>query len=211
MQQQSSNPQVPPQIVPREHILVVPRDRLFGMLEAWHGLKTDSFNELFGIITEHQEFHPRDLMETNPAYKQIIPYLVFSHNERYFLMQRQATASEQRLKNKYSLGIGGHVRKEDLQATDIMGWAQREFNEEVHYEGTYTVKPLGILNDDSNAVGQVHLGLVLLIEGTSESISIRSELKSGSLYSLKECEGFYPHMESWSQFVCDTLKGLSTF
>ena len=27
-------------------------------------------------------------METDPTYKQIIPYLIFVHNNRYFLMQR---------------------------------------------------------------------------------------------------------------------------
>ncbi len=205
MQQQSQQPTTP-FATHDELILVVKRDKLFENRPAWHGLTASSFDDLLQVITQHQEFHPRSLMETDLTYKQIIPYLVFTHGGRYFLMQRQAHASEQRLKNKYSLGIGGHVRKEDLSATDIMGWAQREFNEEVNYEGTYTVKPLGILNDDCNAVGKVHLGLVLLIEGTSENISIRSELKSGFLYSLKECETFYPLMEDWSQHVFKVLK-----
>lgn len=205
MQQKNISTQSPHAITD-EHILVVKREKLFYNRPAWHGLSTENFDVIFYHISEHQEFHPRSLMETDPTYKQIIPYLVFTHKGTFFLMQRQAHASEQRLKNKFSLGIGGHVRKEDLTATDIMGWAQREFNEEVHYDGTYTVKPLGILNDDSNAVGQVHLGLVLLIEGTTEKISVRSELKSGSLYTLKECEGFYPQMEGWSQFVFDALK-----
>ncbi len=189
-----------------EHILVVRREYLFPQDDAWHGLNTSSFDELFGVIKAHQEFHPRSLMETDPTYKQIIPYLVFTHEGKYFLMQRQAKASEQRLKSKYSLGIGGHIRQEDLAATDIMGWAEREFNEEVQYDGTYTVKPLGILNDDSNPVGQVHIGFVLLIEGHSGSISIKSELKSGELYSLTECKSFYPNMERWSQMVFDALK-----
>ena len=189
-----------------EHILVVKREYLFPKDTAWRGLNTTSFDELCTVIKKHQEFHPRSLMETDPTYKQIIPYLVFMHDERYFLMQRQAQASEQRLKNKYSLGIGGHIRQEDITSTDIMGWAEREFNEEVHYEGTYTVSPLGILNDDSNPVGQVHIGLVLLIEGHSAAISIKSELKSGELYTVEECKKFYPHMEAWSQMVFDQIR-----
>lgn len=206
--QQKNISQQSPLVTPDEHILVVKREKLFETRPAWHGLSTTDFDEVFQHISAHQEFHPRSLMETDPTYKQIIPYLVFTHQGRFFLMQRQAHASEQRLKNKFSLGIGGHVRKEDLSATDIMGWAQREFNEEVHYEGTYTVRPLGILNDDTNAVGQVHVGLVLLIEGTTEKISVRSELKSGSLYSIQECEEFYPQLEGWSQFVFAAIKEL---
>jgi predicted NUDIX family phosphoesterase len=189
-----------------EDILVVKRSILFSKRPAWQGLDADSLPELIQLITEHREFHPRSQMEVDRRYKQIIPYLVFTHNGRYFLMQRQAHASEQRLKNKFSLGIGGHVRKEDLQTTDIMGWAQREFEEEIAYQGTYTVKPLGLLNDDSNAVGEVHLGLVLLLEGSTDSISVRSELKSGSLYSIDECKDYYPQMESWSQYVFNALQ-----
>ncbi len=189
-----------------ESILVVRRSALFKDIKAWHGLNKEGFNDLFEVIKANQEFHPRSIMETDPTYKQIIPYLVFTHDEKYFLMQRQSEASEQRLKNKYSLGIGGHIRQEDLEATDIMGWAEREFNEEVQYIDSYTVTPLGILNDDSDPVGQVHIGFVLLVQGTSSSISIKSELKSGELHTLSECKEYYPHMEGWSQMVFDALK-----
>ncbi len=206
MQEQSQSPKITPQASHDERILVVRREILFAHAGAWQGLNTSSFDELLPLIKAHQEFHPRSLMETDPTYKQIIPYLVFTHKNKYFLMQRRDQASEQRLKNKYSLGIGGHIREEDITSTDIMGWAKREFHEEVHYEDTYTVKPLGILNDDSNPVGQVHIGFVLLIEGSTDTISIASELKSGHLYTLEECETFYPQMEAWSQVVFETLK-----
>ncbi len=192
-----------------EQILVVKRSILFDDIEPWHGVNSTAFDQLFTLVEQHQEFHPRSLMEQDPTYKQIIPYLVFRHNDTYFLMQRQAKASEQRLKSKYSLGIGGHIRKEDLTHADIMSWAEREFNEEVSYTGSYTVTPLGILNDDSDAVGQVHIGFVLLVEGQSSDIAIKSELKSGALYTLEECGAFYPHMETWSQMVFDLIKSAS--
>ena len=145
-------------------------------------------------------------METDPSYKQIIPYEVFTFNDRYFLMQRQAKASEQRLKNKFSLGIGGHIRQEDMTTASIFDWANREFHEEVNYNDMIEIQTIGVLNDDSNPVGQVHLGLVLLITGSSPNIAIKSELKSGQLLSLQELEPFYDRMETWSQMVCDFLK-----
>lgn len=187
-----------------EHILVVKRDALFPLV-AWQGLQEVTNSHFMDIVHAKKEFLPRSLMEQDPTYKQIIPYLVFQHGDRYFLMQRQAKATETRLQNKYSLGIGGHIRQEDIAGDDIAAWARREFEEEVSYNGNYTVQLIGILNDDSNAVGQVHIGFIYLLTGDSEHISVKEELKSGTLLSLEECEKFYDSMESWSQIVFDYL------
>ncbi len=156
-----------------ESILVVKRSVLFSQ-GSWQGLKQTNIEDFSRLVYLEKEFHPRSLMETDVRYKQIIPYLIFTHNNSYFLIQRQSTAGEQRLKSKYSLGIGGHIRKEDLISGDIMKWAQREFNEEVSYSGSYSISSLGLLNDDSSPVGEVHLGCVLLLTGNSSQISIKS-------------------------------------
>lgn len=189
-----------------EHILVVKREHLFRNIHAWHGLEEVDFEKYLQIITEKKEFLPRSLMETDFNYKQIIPYLVYTHNNKFFLMQRKSTASENRLANKLTLGIGGHIRQEDMTDSSLFSWALREFHEEVHYEGNIAVKPLGILNDDSNDVGKVHIGFVLLLQGDSANISVKSELKSGTLLSLSECVAQRENMESWSQFVIDFLQ-----
>lgn len=191
--------------IPDEHILVVKRDTLFPE-GAWQGLKTINPESYLELIHQNKEFLPRILMEQDPAYKQIIPYLVFKHADTYFLMQRKKKASETRLQSKYSLGIGGHIREEDMENATLIDWAQREFEEEVAYSGSLRISPLGILNDDSNPVGQVHIGFVFLIEGDSNAISVKEELHSGALYTLDECEEFYPHMESWTQIIFKHLK-----
>ena len=157
-----------------EHILVVNRSHLFVAEEqAWHGLKEVNFEHYLHIINHKKEFHPRSVMETNPTYKQIIPYLIFEHNNNYFLMQRKSDASETRLRNKLTLGIGGHIRQEDLQEDSLFAWATREFHEEVAYAGNLTVKPLGIINDDSDDVGKVHIGFAFLLSGDSPTIAIK--------------------------------------
>lgn len=188
-----------------EQILVVKRAVLLKD-DVWHGLNQGNTTSYIETINTHKEFLPREHMETNPLYKQIIPYLIFKHNDRYFLMQRKAKASEQRLKNKYTLGIGGHIRKEDMTSNDIFAWARREFDEEIAYSGSCTITPLGLLNDDSNEVGKVHIGLILLLEGDSAAITVRSELASGQLLTLQECAQYYDAMESWSQILFDYLK-----
>ena len=188
-----------------EQILVVRRTHLFATEEAWHGLKEVNFDHYLHIINHKKEFHPRSIMETNPAYKQIIPYLIFKHDNNYFLMQRRSDSSETRLRNKLTLGIGGHIRQEDMKEESLFAWATREFHEEVNYAGNVTVKPLGIINDDSDDVGKVHIGFAFLLVGDSPEISIKSELKSGVLMPLAECVPQKECMESWSQFVVDVL------
>lgn len=187
-----------------ENILVVKTNTLFAN-GSFQGISTQT-QAFLDIINCHKEFKPRPAMEEDPSYKQIIPYLLFKHEDRYFLMQRKSTSSEQRLKNKYSLGIGGHMRQEDMgQNATIFDWAKREFEEEIDYSGKLTISTLGVLNDDSNPVGQVHLGLVLLLEGDSSEIKIRSELKSGQLVTSIECHKFYQDLESWSQIIFDAF------
>src|SRR5271156_3543584 len=92
-----------------ELILVVKRSLLVPD-QGFQGLQRGDCNAYLEIIKEHQEFLPRALMEQNPAYKQIIPYLIFKYNDHYFLMQRHHKASEVRLQNLFTLGIGGHIR-----------------------------------------------------------------------------------------------------
>ncbi len=188
-----------------ELILVIKR-ALFKDIDTWHGLQAVDYAPYAELIHDHKEFLPRSQMEMDPVYKQIIPYLVFTHENKYFLMQRQAKATETRLQSKYSLGIGGHIRQEDIQGSDLTVWARREFDEEVTFKGNYTIEPLGILNDDSNEVGKVHIGFVFLLHGDSADIQVQSELKSGTLLSLDECMNFYDSMETWTQIIVDFLK-----
>lgn len=196
-----------------EQVLVVKREIIFKNVNAWHGVYSKDSSEFLKLIEQEKEFIPREKAEVDASYKQIIPYLIFTHDNKYFLMQRRSEASEQRLKNKLSLGIGGHIRLEDLvqdnsqdSKDSIVNWAKREFDEEINYSGNYSVKPVGIVNDDTNPVGEVHLGFVFLLIGDSNKISVKSELKSGELLTKEECLERYNSMETWSQLVFDLIK-----
>ncbi len=186
-----------------ESILVLKREHLFPDGD-WSGIKHVDFDRYLKLVQQHQEFIPRGLAEEDITYKQIIPYLIFRHNDLYFLMQRKGSSSEQRLASKYSLGIGGHLREEDMKGSSIIEWAQREFDEEICYNGSVTITPLGILNSEATPVDQVHIGFVLLLEGDSADISIRSELQSGELVHLSVCKE--KDLEGWSRFVVEFLE-----
>lgn len=193
-----------------EKILVVKRENLFQD-DEFQGFKPIThFSDIQQRIVQHKEFLWRSEMETNLAYKQIIPYMLFKHHNSFFVMKRRDDASEKRLASKYSIGIGGHVREEDLQQIDLAGWAMREFHEEVEYDGALRILPLGIINDDSNDVGKVHIGFVFLLLGSSDKISIKDEHKDGFLCSLSDLELLHNDMESWSQLIVQYLKNISS-
>ena len=205
---QNQNQVVTNNHIPIEDILVVPTKVLFAH-DTWQGIRgLDQLDlaKYVDLIQTNSLFLPRPQMEQDLVYKQIIPYLVFKYEERYFLMQRASGASENRLRNKFSLGIGGHIRAEDMQGNSIFDWARREFSEEVNYDGSLKIEMLGVLNDDSNEVGQVHLGLVMILTGNSDQISVSSELKSGQLLTLDECLAYEDQMENWSKLVFNYLK-----
>lgn len=191
----------------QEPILVVKRSVLMDQ-EPWKGIKPVCFDEIALLIQQNREFLPRGLMEEDPIYKQIIPYIVFEYEDRYFLMKRKADATEKRLASHYTVGIGGHIRQEDMSDDSIASWAQREFHEEIEYKDPYKVDVIGLVNDDFISVGQFHIGLVLVFKGTSQNISIKSELQEGSLVPLEECMHFYKDMETWSQLILQYLLDL---
>ncbi|OGY08400.1 MAG: dCTP deaminase [Candidatus Blackburnbacteria bacterium RIFCSPHIGHO2_01_FULL_43_15b] len=198
-----------------EKVMVVSRSDMFS-LGGWHGLKTDDVRKYINLISKKHKFILRSEAEDDPRWQQIIPYLIFENSGKYFVMQRRGDHSDRRLANKFSIGIGGHINLKDIKGSkgdkgvkgvNIMDWASREFEEEVDYAGKYKAEFLGLINDDTNDVGLVHVGLIIRILGDSNNISIRDEHKLGKLESLSNVGLHYRHMETWSQIVYDFLKG----
>lgn len=186
-----------------EQVLVIPAK--VAVPKNWTGIKKWGLSKFPEVIRQYGIFKRREDVEHDPAFKQVIPYLVFKHKNKYFLMQRTDEA-DSRLKNMFSLGIGGHVNKQDLNGESVMDWAKREFKEEVNYLGDFKTIPLGLLNDDSNEVGRVHLGYVLILDGDSNGITIKDEHRSGELVTLTQLNKVYNKMENWSKLVVDYLK-----
>ena len=187
-----------------ERVMVVSRNDLFAN-GIWHGLKSDNLPKYVNTINSKHKFLARGEVEVDARWQQIIPYLVFEHEGRIFLMRRKGEHTDKRLANKYSIGIGGHINRRDMNGQGLMGWARREFSEEIDYEGNYKANFLGIINDDSNDVGLVHAGLVIHLVGDSDKIKVRDEHKSGDLVSLSELSRVYKNMETWSQIIYDYL------
>jgi predicted NUDIX family phosphoesterase len=187
-----------------EKILVVPRAKLFAGMEAPQGFGTEGLAQLVERIRDFHEFADRKAAEEDPSLKQIIPYMVLVSDTKAFLMRRFDNQDEERLRNLYSLGVGGHINPaEDAGETDIlMAGLQRELGEEVAIAGSFELEPVGYINDETNAVGQVHFGLAYKVIVQGEAAEVREkDIMSGSFVSVEELQSAYPEMETWSQIV----------
>jgi predicted NUDIX family phosphoesterase len=198
---------------PVEFVLVVPRARLFDDRYP-HGFEpfADGDRERFlARVREHGFFVERRHAEREPMLKQVIPYALFERDGALFLMRRLAKGGEARLHGLLSVGVGGHINPVDGAEDALEAGLRREVEEEVEVEGGWDARALGVLNDDSTAVGAVHFGLVYRVRpGGAVRVRERDALK-GSFVPRAEvmrtlAEG-RDRFESWSALLLDGLGG----
>jgi predicted NUDIX family phosphoesterase len=188
-----------------EEILVVPRADLFWQ-GPFRGVRTSDLDEYLVRVQRHGQFQRRGDVEADPGLKQIIPYLVVRSGGRVMLFQRTRAGGEDRLHGLYSIGVGGHVARTDVvgAADAVAQGLRRELQEELTVGGEWSARLVGVLNDDDNAVGQVHFGLVHVVDVPSGAVAIReTDRLTGRLATLEEVAAAYPAMETWSQLVVD--------
>jgi predicted NUDIX family phosphoesterase len=185
-----------------EQVMVVEREALQSVLVE-RGLVQDGTDDVFDVIVERHFFIDRPTAEVSPQYKQIIPYVVIRHGDRYFLLQRTPKQTESRLHHKLSLGIGGHINPD---TPDLLEGLQKELDEEVTVGGDYDLTFVGILNDDTTDVGRVHLGAVYVLDAATDDVRVReTEKMTGRWVPRTELAGHREAMESWSQIVYDAF------
>jgi predicted NUDIX family phosphoesterase len=197
-----------------ENILVVKRE-LLEKLGMFQGLCFEVERYLPALLArENNFFTPRPPAETNPSLKQIIPYVLIVHGNQVFHYVRGKKAGEQRLVAKGSLGIGGHMNDGDegLFALDDAAYniaVQREVNEEVFLESPYTNHVVALLNDDSNEVGKVHLGVVHIFRLQEPNVRKReSVITESGLLPIEELRTRRDALETWSQLCLDGIDRL---
>src|SRR5437588_11435380 len=199
---------------PIENILVIRRS-LFDELGSFHGLNFEPEKYLKAILSRGSNFFiPRPEAESNPAYKQIIPYalIVFQNTVLHYV--RGKKAGEQRLIAKGSIGIGGHMNETDesLFAMDEHAYragVEREVNEEIKIDAAFEDEIVALLNDDSTEVGQVHLGIVHIFKLKEPKVQKREAMITGLTFLTKEeLMSRRESLESWSQICLDSLDRL---
>lgn len=204
-----------------EQIIVVKRSALFGDGPeedlVFQGTEKDRtrVETLSKRIAGHYEVMRRGDAENNPAYKQPIPYAVIRKGDDFFTYKRLGGGGEERLHGKMSLGVGGHMNQvpeaKDF-ASVLAENLQRELNEELVIKGgdEMTIRTVGLINDDANDVGKVHIGVLAMIDlPLSAQVEVREKDKLEGKWlkidALSEDE-VYQRLESWSAFAVDTLQ-----
>jgi predicted NUDIX family phosphoesterase len=197
-----------------EMILVV-RRTLFEDLGAFQGLSFAVDRYLPALLArENNFFIPRSDAEKNPSFKQIIPYVLLVHEGRVLHYVRGKKAGEQRLVAKGSLGIGGHLNDSDgglfnLDREHYNIVVEREIHEELHVRTGFKNHIVALLNDDSNEVGQVHLGVIHVVLLESDAVEKReSMITELKLLAPAELAARRDGMETWSQICVDNLSSL---
>lgn len=196
--------------------MLVIRRALFEKLGAFQGLNLDVTAYLPALLSrENNFFLPRSAAETDPSHKQIIPYALLTHGGRVLHYVRGKKAGEQRLAAKGSIGIGGHLNDgdENLFSFDeaaYMAGVQREVNEELNVACAYRNTARALLNDDSNEVGRVHLGVVHVFELETAQVAKReSMITQLEFLTPAELRARRDQLETWSQICVDNLAALT--
>jgi predicted NUDIX family phosphoesterase len=188
-----------------ERVLVVPTP-VFHSLGLFQGFCPDVGRYLPALLDPaHLRFLRRGDAETDPSYKQLIPYVVLRCGDRLFHYTRGAAGGEARLRALRSIGVGGHICAEDGPAATAFGAGMlREVAEEVTIGCDFRERPIGLINDDATPVGQVHLGIVHVFD-LAEPTAQRREaaLASAGFAALDELRMQRNEFETWSGFLLE--------
>lgn len=215
-----------------ENILVFPTSLLEHLPEI-NPVNDEDCEEILEAILEEGKasFMDRNLAETDPNFKQVIPYVVLRYKDpehfdpEYLVFRRGKTGGEGRLHGKYSLGVAGHITDED-GPTPSEAFYQgmiREIEEEFEVEldmSSSSPYPDFVINDDSDEVGKVHFGLVYIIDVASPFGKPKEEcMESPRFMTWQEIHDTYedpytepfdteddhPKLENWSSLILEHL------
>jgi len=200
-----------------EKVLVVP-SALFHSLGYFQGFSADVSRYVPALLaTEQMSFRPRAEVETDPGFKQLIPYMFFSHTDdsgemSIFQYVRGRGMGENRLHSKRSIGVGGHISSEDFhgeQALDLYRTGMlRELSEEVALDSPYSEHCVGLINDDETEVGKVHLGIVHHFRLEHPNlISRETDLIESGFFPVRKLLTDLAGFESWSAICLTALFG----
>lgn len=191
-------------------MLVLPRDEVPGGCE-FTGLRPLADRELAALqakLVAAGLWMPRAAAEDDPGHKQLIPYVVVRDGERVFLMERTDAGTDARLHRRATIGVGGHLNPVDDGPDPLGSGLRREWREELEADWEPEFTPIGLLNDDRNPVGSVHLGVVFQVHAAGRPIDVRERTKlTGRLASVDEVRATWDQLETWSQLVAEALWG----
>lgn len=191
-----------------ERVLVLPRNAVPGGCDFTGVRRADAaaLDRLRLAVARDASWLDRPVAEHDPSFKQLIPYVVVRDGARLFLMWRTTAGSDARLHGKASIGVGGHLNPTDAGADPLLAGLRREWAEELVADWEPEFRLVGLLNDDTNPVGAVHLGVVFAVDAAGRDLDVREHDKlSGAFASPSAVAAAWERLETWSQLVAASL------
>ena len=197
-----------------EQVLVIER-KVLDRAGIFNGLMFDVDRYLREIFVQGVPFFMnRSQVEKKPEYKQLIPYVIMGHDGKYLSYVRGKRAGETRLVGNRSIGIGGHINPADdmpLFNTNFfetyLAAVDREVAEEVSVETNHTNHIVALLNDESNEVGSVHLGIVHYWALDAPNVNKREQMITQMAFMTStELQEVKDTLETWSGLCVDHLE-----
>lgn len=156
---------------------------------------------------------PRQHLEEMETFKQIIPYVLVARDDKFLVYKRTKSGGEERLHDKVSIGFGGHIDIGDVVATEngesidiettIANAAAREITEELKLNETPEFMPYGLILDESDAVGRVHLGIVMIAHINGMALANEDQIDLVGFKTIENLDEM--NLESWSRILINAL------
>lgn len=188
--------------------MVLPRSAIPGGCD-FHGIRGADDATLAAMraaVAAQGRYLDRSAAETDPENKQLIPYVVVRDGGDVFLMRRTDAGGDVRLHGKASIGVGGHLNPVDDGEDALMAGLRREWSEELEAAWEPEFELIGLLNDDTNPVGAVHLGIVFGVEARGRRLDVREHDKLvGGFANRAQLLETWDRLETWSQLVATAI------
>ncbi|HLH73179.1 MAG TPA: phosphoesterase [Chloroflexota bacterium] len=199
-----------------EKLVVIAADFLRA-IDLKQGFDPNAERVLEAVFTPGvASFLARSLAENDPRYKQIICYVILRAGRSIFHYQRSSRAGESRLAGLRSLGVGGHLNADDAKDQVGRQWLDRAIQRELQEEVELTeaaqeirIRYVGIINDDTSEVGQVHVGIVAVADLIAPAVRLSDTTLHDGRFNLPEdLIKRSTEFETWSQLCLPALLSL---
>ena len=202
----------------KRKVMVIKNNKLFENTERKNGFYKTEAADFEKQILENFEYMTRSIAEENFDYKQPIPYsVVLDKNNYVFVYKRwweNSNAWDKRLHNKISIWVWWHIEKDvKVSQNPIHDTLIREIEEELNIKNDeiQKIEVLWYINDDTNDVGKVHIGIAYLIKLNNSNFDLLDgEIEKWEFMSIEELEkiinSWNYNVEAWSKILFEPLK-----
>lgn len=210
-----------------QYILAVNTKAIIEGLNLKEGLNACSLDIFVAAAQNHLVIRQREQLEKDETALQILPYLPIIKSSprqptRFKAYRRGKGVGESRLSGNVSAAFGGHVDLPDVAHVDgvidlkqtVMQAAVREVAEELLFDGVagaeddLQIVDIGLILDTSDAVGRVHLGVVLgvMLPENRNCTTVEEELEDMPFLTADELLSSGLPIESWTRILLNFFK-----